>query len=137
MNIKDNSIIIVNSCNKQEVIKEGSRSELSDIKVMTFNEIKEKLFFSYDEKAIYEVMCLENVSYSIAKKYIENLYWLDDINTSKITKLINIKKYLNDKKLLVHNPLFEKLLLNKNIYVYDIPYLTKEEEKILNGFKYG
>lgn len=136
MNIKDNSIIIVNSCNKQEVIKEISRSELSDIKVMTFNEIKEKLFFSYDEKAIYEVMCLENVSYSIAKKYIENLYWLDDINTSKITKLINIKKYLNDKNLLVHNPLFEKLLLNKNIYVYDIPYLTKEEEKILNGFKY-
>lgn len=136
MNIKDNSIVIVNSCNKNSVIKEISKSELSDIKVMTFNEIKEKLFFSYDEKTIFELMKKEKISYGIAKKYIDNLYWINDIESIKVNSLLKIKDYLTENKLLTFNPLFSEVLKNKNIYIYDIPYLTKEEEKILNGFEY-
>lgn len=136
MNLMDNSIVIVNSCNKVNLIKEISKSELSDIKVMTFNELRDKLFFSYDEQAIYEVMKLENVSCGIAKKYIENLYWIDEIGSSKVKNLLQIKEHLMDNGLLVSNPLFKSVLATKKIYIYDIPYLTKEEEKILNGFEY-
>ena len=69
MRIKDNSIVLVNSCNKNNFIKYLSEYELTDIKVMTFKELKSKLLFSYSEKAIYEVMKRENVSYGIAKIY--------------------------------------------------------------------
>ena len=136
MKINDSSIVLVNSCNKNNFIKKISEDKLLDIKVMTFNELKSKLLFSYDEKAIYEIMIRENVSYVIAKKYIENLYWLDDIDSSKVNKLLNIKKYLMEENLITFNELFKESLKNKNIYVYDIPYLTKEQIKLLDGYNY-
>lgn len=136
MKIKDNSIVLVNSCNKKNLIKKISEYDLTDIKVMTFNEFKSKLIFSYDERAIYEVMKKEHVSYGIAKKYIDNLYWLEDIKSKKIQKLLEIKEYLMNDNLITSNDLFKEMLKNKNIYVYDIPYLTKEQIKLLSNYQY-
>lgn len=136
MTILDNSIVIVNSCNKNDFIKEISKEELLDIKVMTFNELKNKLIFTYDEKAICKVMEVEHTNYEIAHKYIENMYFLKNIDSPKVKKLLRIRKYLEEEGLLIYNHLFKETLNNKHIYIYDIPYLTKEEKRILDGYQY-
>ena len=54
----------------------------------------------------------------------------------KVKKLLNIKRYLIESKLIITNALFKESLKNKNIYVYDIPYLTKEQMKLLSNYEY-
>ncbi len=53
-----------------------------NLKIMTFNEIKEHLFFSYDYKTIHYLCNKENINYNTSKKYLENMYYLIDKNSS-------------------------------------------------------
>ena len=100
----EETLILTTSTNKKELLKKDSKS-LSRKKYMTFQELKEKLFFSYDERALYEVVKKESVSLGIAKIYLDNLYFLDG-SSPKINKLKDIYNYLNSSHLLIKNALF-------------------------------
>lgn len=136
MKFENGAIVLVDNCNKKDFIIKMSKEKLINIKVMTFDEIKQKLLFTYDERAIYEIMKNENVTYNIALKYLENMYFIHDIKSPKVIKLLKIKKMLEKNNLLKENKLFKNNIVNCKIYIYNIPYLNKEQSHILKNLNY-
>lgn len=130
----EETLIITTNSNKKELLKKDSQS-LSRKKYMTFQELKEKLFFSYDERALYEIMKKEKVSLGIAKIYLDNLYFLEG-TSPKIEKLKNIYHDLDSCHLLKRNSLFQTFFKRQKIYLYGNGILTKEEKKLLEGSSY-
>lgn len=127
-------LILTTNSNKRELLKLDSHS-LSRKKYMTFQELKEKLFFSYDERALYEVMRRESVSLGIAKIYLNNLYFLDS-TSPKIDQLKSIYNYLDSNNLLEKSLLFSSFLKRQKIFIYSTGILSREEEMLLSGLSY-
>lgn len=137
MKLENHSIILVDANIKNLVIKKISQKKsLTDIKVMSFSDIRQELYFNLDEQTIYYVMNKYNLKYDIAKIYIKNLYYIEDkqYNNDKLDKLVLLKKELDSLNLLQYNNLFKSYLESKKIVVYNL-ILNKEEEKILNYIK--
>ena len=114
----DNKIIIINNNMKNSLLKRINK--LLNIKIITLSELKKKCFFDYDNQTIYYVCNKYNVNKSIAKMYLENLYYIKDIDEEKIKFLNELKNDLDHNKLLIYNPLFKKFLLNKDIVLFDL-----------------
>lgn len=111
---------------------------LLNIKIITFNELKKGLFYDYDNKTIYELMKKYNLTYSLAKNYIDNTYYIveDKYDNEKLNKLLEIKNYLLNNNLLIKDDLFINLLESKNkIYVYGFDYINKYNNYLLEIVK--
>lgn len=129
---ENNSILLISN-NKRENIIKKLNEKLLNIKIMSLEEFIKKYTFDYNEKTIYHLMKRENIKYDIAKNYIKNIYYVENknYNNKKLDKLVNIKNYLEENNLLIHDKLFKKYIKDKKIYVlYD--YISKYENKILN-----
>lgn len=135
-NLEDNSILIIPPTLKVKVLEYiNDANLLINIKLMTFNDLKKGLLFDYNNQTIYETMQHLNVSYGVAKDYINNLYYIEDkkYEESKLVFLQDLKDYLEKKNLLIKDPLFKNLLREKkNIYVYGFDYLTKFNNYLLS-----
>ena len=131
------NLIITNEFNKMDILKKlTKKKKFNNYKFYSFNELKRKLFFDYDNKTIEYVMKKYNVNLSIARIYIENLYFLKEVRNKKIEFLNNLKKELDDNNLLIYNNQFKNYLLDKKIIVYQNEELSKEEKYILKDFNY-
>lgn len=131
------NLIITNEFNKMDILKKLTKEKkFNNYKFYSFNELKRKLFFDYDNKTIEYVMKKYNVNLSIARIYIENLYFLKEIRNKKIEFLNNLKKELDNNNLLIYNNQFKNYLLGKKIIVYQNEELSKEEKYILKDFNY-
>lgn len=131
------NLIITNEFNKMDILKKLTKEKkFNNYKFYSFNELKRKLFFDYDNKTIEYVMKKYNVNLSIARIYIENLYFLKEVRNKKIEFLNNLKKELDDNNLLIYNNQFKNYLLDKKIIVYQNEELSKEEKYILHDFNY-
>lgn len=130
-------LIITNEFNKIDILKRlTNEKKFNNYKFYSFNELKKKLFFDYDNKTIEYVMKKYNVNLSIARIYIENLYFLKEVRNKKIEFLNSLKKELDDNNLLIYNHQFKNYLLDKKIIVYQNEELSKEEKYILQDFNY-
>jgi len=131
-NIENNSILIIPKKQKEKIIRELNK-KLLNIKTMSLDELIKKYTFDYNEKTIYHLMKKENIKYDIAKNYIENIYYIENIkyNNIKLDKLVEIKKYLEENNLLIYDNLFKKYIKDKKIYIY-YDKITKYQSKILN-----
>lgn len=130
-------LIITNEFNKIDILKRlTNEKKFNNYKFYSFNELKKKLFFDYDNKTIEYVMKKYNVNLSIARIYIENLYFLKEVRNKKIEFLNSLKKELDDNNLLIYNHQFKNYLLDKKIIVYQNEKLSKEEKYILQDFNY-
>jgi hypothetical protein len=100
---------------------------LLNIKCYSINDIKRKIIFDYDEKAIYYLMNKYGYKYDIARMYLDNMYYVEDkyYNSIKLDRLVSIKKELDDNKLLIYDNLFLESLKNKKIVVYGYDYIDK------------
>ena len=97
--IKNGDLVITPNHIKIEILKDISKEKkLINSKFMTLEELKKRLFPSYDEKAIYYLMKNYNFKYPIAKEYLENIY----VDQKKIKV---IYKELEERKLLIHHKL--------------------------------
>lgn len=131
----DSTIIVTNHSNKKNILKSLScEKRLSQYKFFTFSELKKKLFFDYDNRAIEYIMAKYSVPYDIACIYLEHLYFLKDLDDTKIVFLNQLKKELNEHELLIYHPTFKQYLKNKRIILWDILRLTKEQELILKDY---
>ena len=119
----NNKIVILNDYAKKSFIKKINK--LINVKVITLSELKRKYFFDYDNKAVYFVSNKYNCIPEIAKIYIENTYFISDINTKKINFLKEIKKELDTNNLLTYNELFKEFLKGKDIVLYNLKYVDK------------
>ena len=131
-NIENNSILLIPH-NKRENIIKKLNEKLLNIKIMTLQEFIKKYTFDYDEKTIYHLMKKENIKYEIAKNYIRNIYYIENknYNNKKLDKLVNIKNYLEENNLLIHDKLLKKYIKDKKIYVL-YNHIPKYENKILD-----
>lgn len=134
-NIEDNSILIIpNSIRNKVLDKLGKLSLPKNIKIMTFNDFKYGLYFDYSNESIYHIMKYFNLTYNIAKSYIDNLYYIEEseIDNDKYRYLRQIKKYLLENKLLYIDKLFIPLLKSKNkIYVCGFTNINKFNKHLL------
>lgn len=133
--IEDNSILIIDNNIKFKVLDYINEHKiLKSIKIMSFTELKKGLFFDYSNEAIFRVMRKFNLDYDLARKYIMNLYYLEDktYDNPKYKFLCDIKDFLNELNLLIKDPLFKSLLERKKIYVYGFDYIDSFNRYMLS-----
>ena len=129
--ILDNSIVICSNTMKRKIL---SQNILLNIKIMSMNEFLKKMTFDYDDEAILLVMQRENVNYSLAQLYLDNIYYVDNnYDNLKLKKLVEIKKYVYDK--LIFDNLFKEYAQNKKIIIIN-HNLSKYEKKIFKNLNY-
>lgn len=134
--IKDDSLLLIPYNLKEKVLDYiNDNNLLINIKIISFNDLKYGLFYAYDNKTIYNVMKEYNTSYSLAKSYIQDTYYIieDQYDNKKLNKLLEIKNYLLDNDLVIKDDLFINLLKSKNkLYVYGFDYITKYNNYLLD-----
>ncbi len=130
------TIIITTNENKKRILMENSKQGiLSNLKFYTFQELKRKLFFDYNYNTINYIITNYKISIPIAKIYLENLYFLKNINNDKVQFLLELKDDLDKHNLLIYNDFFKEKIKNKKILVVGYPNLTKEQNIILDELK--
>lgn len=127
--IKDNTLIIVPVYLKDKVLL-SLNHELKNIKVMSFDSFLDNFLFTFDEKTVYHLMHEYNLKYDLALMYLNNLRFIENkkYNSSKLTKLVKLKEYLDKCNLLIYNVGFRESLKRKNIVFYGV------EENKFNKF---
>lgn len=126
-------IIITTEENKKSILRENSRKHIFyNLKFYTFLELKKNLFFDYDYKTIAFIVEHYHVRISVAKIYLENLYFLKEMDHEKIRFLLELKALLDEHHLLIYHPNFGSYLKNKKVIVYGYDFLSKEEQLILS-----
>ena len=133
--LENNSVLVIpNSMRRQVINYINSRDTLLNIKVITFNDIKRGLCFSYDEKTILYIMNKYKVKYGIARMYLENMYYTYDkkIDNTKFRFLNGLKEELLSNDLLIIDKFFS-LLFNRKFYIYGYSYIDKFYLKMLES----
>lgn len=134
---KDKDLLIVcPNAEKVKILDHISQDKtLYNIKFMTKEEYKHNYYFSYDEKALHYLLTKYDYNLDVAKVYLKNLYVIDTnkiYKSPKLNFLKDLKKELNEKGLLIYNPLFKEYIKNKQLFVKNYYDLEKYEEEILN-----
>jgi len=136
LTIYNNTLLIIPNNIKNKVIKKlSSENILLNIKIMSIEEFRNSFYFSYDEKTIYYLMNTYNYKYTIAKEYLDNLYYIDTDNNYDNEKLIflkNLKLELVSKNLLNINKLFINYIKNYKVVIYGYDYVNNFYKKMFN-----
>ena len=132
--IPNNSIIVTPADNKRKLLKKINSMTLQNIKVITLPELREKFYFTYDERAIYYLMKKYGYLIDVAKMYLTRIFEVEveSSNNTKIQKIIDLKKELIENDLLIYSTNFEEYLKSKTVIFYECSLLDKLDEKMLN-----
>lgn len=126
-------IVITSNGNKKNILSSLSKKKfLYNLKFYTFEELKKKVFFDYDAKTLEYIMENYQVKLDIARMYIENMYYLKDLEIPKIKFLNNLKKELIAHDLLIFSDDFKKYIKNKKVVIYNYQ-ISLEEQLILDN----
>ena len=127
-----NSVIITPSSLKRKLLKKISQNVMLNTKVITIEELRQKFYFTYDEQAIYYLMEKYGYQIDVAKMYISKMYEVEDndFDSTKIKKIIELKKELIANKLLKVSDNFISFLKSKILLLYGWQLLTKNDEKL-------
>ena len=120
-------ILVVPNEIKKDYLK---NKEIHNYKFYSLEELKDKLFFNYSSHILYIVSKKYDVLPSIAKKILENLYYVNKCSTKKLEFLSELKNYLEENNYLKKNPNFLNTL-NDEIVIFGYPR-TKELDIIIN-----
>lgn len=130
-------VIVTNEYNKINILEQLTKEKkFNNNKFFSFKELKKKLFFDYDNRAIFFIMENYNVNINIAKIYLENMYFLKNIDDKKVRFLMDVKKRLDENKLLIYNEEFKRYINNQEVIIYGVDELLNWEKLILNGINY-
>lgn len=116
--LQHNDLVITD--NKQMILDYlNENKKLLSIKIMNLNEFKKEYFGAYSKEALYYLIHKYHYKYSVAKCYLENIYFNQDLYQE-----------LLKEKLITINLLFKKAI--KRIVVIEEqldPYILKEIQK--------
>lgn len=130
-------VIVTNEDNKINILEKLTKEKrFNDNKFFSFKELKKKLFFDYDNRAIFFIMENYYVNINIAKIYLENMYFLKNIDDKKVRFLMDVKKRLDENKLLIYSEEFKRYINNQKVIIYGVDELLNWEKLILNGINY-
>lgn len=133
LKVSRNSIIITKDSLKNTLLKRFSDS-LNDIKIITLTELRRKFYFDYNEQTIYYLMNKYGYHLEVSKMYIDRMYEVsnDSFNSSKIQKIIDLKRELDENKLLIYSNYFKEYLKSKNVIFYECINLDKFDINMLD-----
>ena len=132
----NNNILIINDSVKSTILKKiNSEKELFNIKIITLSEFKNKYFFEYDNETIDYVVKNYNVIYEVAKVYLDNLYFVNEVVDEKTEFLLELKNTLLKKGLLKENKIFRLFLKGKKIFLYNLNYVDNFYIKTFDELK--
>lgn len=135
--MKECILLIPNSIKKNIIEKVREKYYNYNIKFMSLEEFIKKYTFDYDNKTIYNLMKAYNINYDTALVYLDNLYYISDkLNNAKMDKLKEIKKFLDDNRLLKYDKYFRNYVKDKEIYIYGYDYINKYYISVLKGLTY-
>ena len=130
-------IVVTSSGNKENILKEiSNKGKLINLKFYSFNDLKKGLFFDYDNEALLYIMNKYHVNLDIARVYLENMYFLKDVDDYKVKFLNALKEELILNNLLKINENFKKFLKKHKIIVYGYSNLSKEQLLILEDLNW-
>lgn len=130
--------LIVPQNYKKRLIKQLSQeNKLYSYKILTINEVQKKIFFDYDEQAIYYLVKEKNYTYKNAKELLTNMYYIEnkDYQNQKLNNLVSLKNELFEKKLLKEDSLFKDAIQNKNVNIYGFIHIDKWTNHIIEILK--
>ncbi|MBQ6841311.1 MAG: PD-(D/E)XK nuclease family protein [Bacilli bacterium] len=134
--VQDNTIIICELDYRKKLLKELSNQKLFlNVKFFSKKEFFKKYLFSFDEKTILYLVREHNLKVDIAKMWLNNLYFIDEqkeYKSVKLQKLVNLKKELTQKNLLIYDNKFKENVSQYKILVLGYEYLESYEEEIFN-----
>lgn len=109
----DDALVICPTAFKNHILKKVSKKgAFLNNKFMSLEEFLKDYFFDYDFKAVKYFVDKYKMKIDVAKTYLNNLYFIEDKNydNEKLDPLVNYKKELTEKGLLIENPLFADYL---------------------------
>lgn len=130
--------LIVPQNYKKRLIKQLSQeNKLYNYKILTINEVQKKIFFDYDEQAIYYLVKEKKYTYKNAKELLTNMYYIEnkDYQNQKLNNLVTLKNELLEKKLLKEDNLFKNAIQNKNVNIYGFIHIDKWTNYIIEILK--
>ena len=129
-------IIICDKYRKDKILNQEKSNELHSIKFMSKKEFIKNFYFDFDNETIYELCKYYKCNYDTAKIFLKNIYYIDDKEyyNEKLNKLVEIKRFLEDNKLLKYNNLFKENLKYNEI-VFDSINLTKFDYIMIEELK--
>ena len=131
----DELLLIVPSSIKQKVIKEICKLDsFFSFKIIDEIQLKQLVCFDYSIIAINYIAKNYNVNHSIAKEYIESMYYFDNVTykSNRLNILNKIKQELIDNDLLSFSPSFKNIIKDKKVIVYGFDNVSKELTFFLN-----
>ena len=136
INRLNNKIIIVKDEVKEEIVKLISLSDkFLSVKIITLSDLKKKYFFDYTKKTRVFIRDKYNVINEIADIYIDNLYYIKDIDNDKINFLKEVKEELDNNNSLIYNDLFKEYLKGKDIILWNLDDVDKFYENIFDELR--
>ena len=128
-------LLITNTYNKNKLLKEDYKNKrLSKYKYMDEDELIKHLYFDYDKRAIYYLMKKYHLKVENVIMYLENMYYISDIDDDKVKYLMKLKNELINEDLLIIDHLFERFL-EKFELIYDNDFYKTLTPKLLCDLK--
>ena len=107
--IKEDTILIIPNNLKEKVLKYiDSLNKLINVKIFSLDELKKKIYFDYDNKAILYLMDNYHYKYEVSKVLLNNMYYIDDkkYSSMKLNHLVKLKNELKAFSLLKEDHAF-------------------------------
>lgn len=135
--IENNSIILTTNNIRKKILKYiDDNSLLVNAKYMTFKELFDNYYFTYDEETLSYIINKYKIDISTIKEILKFMYYDYDIKDDKINFINDLKKELFSKGLLYKNDRFINFLKSKSkLYVYGFDSISKEEDYLLLKIK--
>ena len=136
--IKDNTLLVVPNTLKQKVLEKlDVLNHFVNVKIMSMDELKRKIYFNYDLDAIIYLMNQYKIKIDVSKTYLENMYFLTSSSTSssKLNELHRIKSEMFDLGLLKTSPLFPMFLKGKTAIFYGYDFYKLEDMRLIDEVK--
>ena len=133
----DNCILIAPYTLKAKILEYiNSLNKLVNIKIISFDELKQKVLFDYDERTILYLIEKYNYNIDVAKELLKNIYYIEDKNykSDKLNNLVELKKELLDNNLLEIDNIFLKCNSDKPVIVFGYDYISRFNKKLLDHF---
>ena len=133
-----NNCILITPLNLKTKVLEylNSLDRLVNIKILSFEELKKKVLFDYDDRAILYLIENYNFNIDVTKELLKNMYYVDDkqYKSDKLNNLVKLKKELFNNNLLDIDNIFLKCNQDKQVIVFGYDYISNFNRKLLNNF---
>lgn len=136
--IKNPTLIICSYQNKIILLnKLNELNSLVKVNFLTLQELFEKCYFSYDERAIYKVTTDLKLKVDVAKNQLNYLIYLENntFDNPKLNSLASLKEELEKLDLLEKDSYFYDYIKSKNIIFYGFDYIDNFTNKLIAKLK--